>query len=119
MTPEQESALALDHHVVVHANAGAGKTTVLVERFISIVLSGKVDSIEQIVATTFTIKAAAEMRSRIRKRLLELTSQSLDKQTPTLDKQTPTLDKQTPTLDKQTPSLDKQTHVRLLEFANN
>lgn len=72
MTPEQQSALELDHHVVVHANAGAGKTRVLVERFVAILQSGRVENIEQVVATTFTIKAAAEMRSRIRVRLLEL-----------------------------------------------
>ncbi len=99
MTPEQRSALALDHHVVVHANAGAGKTRVLVERFIAIVLSGKVERIEQIVATTFTIKAAAEMSSRIRARLLELSSDGHDPDTGL--------------------PFDKPTATRLLEFANN
>gem|GEM_PF-479052 len=78
MTPQQQRALALDHHIVVHANAGAGKTRVLVQRYIDIVLSGKVDRIEQIVATTFTIKAAAEMRSRIRAKMLELSNTDLD-----------------------------------------
>ncbi|HRK60178.1 MAG TPA: UvrD-helicase domain-containing protein, partial [Candidatus Kapabacteria bacterium] len=66
-TREQSLALLTDRHVAVTANAGSGKTTVLVERFVRLLLQG-VD-IRSIVAITFTRKAAAEMRLRVAHRL--------------------------------------------------
>ncbi|HRE56555.1 MAG TPA: UvrD-helicase domain-containing protein [Candidatus Kapabacteria bacterium] len=66
-TREQSLALLTDRHIAVTANAGSGKTTVLVERFVRLLLEG-VD-IRSIVAITFTRKAAAEMRLRVAHRL--------------------------------------------------
>lgn len=66
-TREQSLALLSDRHIAVTANAGSGKTTVLVERFVRLLLQG-VD-ISSIVAITFTRKAAAEMRLRVAIRL--------------------------------------------------
>ena len=66
-TREQSLALLTDRHIAVTANAGSGKTTVLVERFVRLLLQG-VD-IRSIVAITFTRKAAAEMRLRVAHRL--------------------------------------------------
>ncbi|MBU3742768.1 MAG: hypothetical protein FGM24_10890, partial [Candidatus Kapabacteria bacterium] len=63
-TPSQLAALARDRHIVVTANAGAGKTAVLTERFLRIILDDQVD-LGRVVAITFTNKAAAEMRARI------------------------------------------------------
>src|ERR1700744_3002200 len=51
--------------------AGGGKTAVLVERFVRSVLEDGVD-VGAILTITFTEKAAAELRDRIRARLREL-----------------------------------------------
>ncbi|HEY6118361.1 MAG TPA: UvrD-helicase domain-containing protein, partial [Pyrinomonadaceae bacterium] len=52
----------------VTAGPGSGKTTVLVERYLHI-LGTRDISIDQIVAITFTNRAANEMRERLRRRL--------------------------------------------------
>ena len=58
----------LDTTLFVEAGAGSGKTTALVGRVVNLVLSGV--PISEIAAITFTEKAAAELRHRIRERLL-------------------------------------------------
>src|SRR2546427_9629074 len=66
LKPEQElAAHTLDRHLSVTAGPGAGKTTVLVERYLEILRSQNV-SVDNIVAITFTNRAANEMRSRVR-----------------------------------------------------
>lgn len=64
LTPSQNDALNIEKHVCVTAGAGAGKTTVLVERYLKILREGNVTP-REIVAITFTEKAAAEMKERI------------------------------------------------------
>ncbi|MBT4092695.1 MAG: UvrD-helicase domain-containing protein [Nitrospinaceae bacterium] len=51
--------------VLVEAGAGTGKTDLLVKRVLHLVKNEGID-IERIVAITFTIKAAAELRGRVR-----------------------------------------------------
>ncbi|MBK6427586.1 MAG: UvrD-helicase domain-containing protein [Blastocatellia bacterium] len=62
------AATTLDRPVAVTAGPGSGKTRVLVARYLGILESGNGD-IENIVAITFTKKAASEMRDRVRKEL--------------------------------------------------
>ena len=69
----ERAATAGDRNVVVTAGAGTGKTTLLVNRLVHLLLS-RVDplAIGDIVALTFTNKAADEMKIRLRTRLNEL-----------------------------------------------
>jgi len=55
---------ALDATMLVEAGAGTGKTSALVDRYISLILRGT--PAERIVAITFTEKAAAELKDRVR-----------------------------------------------------
>jgi len=64
LTRTQQKALALDKHVSVTAGAGSGKTKILIERFLKIVLDDH-KKIHRILAITFTNKAAGEMRGRL------------------------------------------------------
>ncbi len=64
LTPNQHRALNIDRHICVTAGAGSGKTTVLVDRYLEILKQENITP-EQVVAITFTDKAAAEMKGRI------------------------------------------------------
>src|SRR5256885_2225822 len=80
LKPEQKiAAHTLDRHLSVTAGPGAGKTFVLVERFVEILRTKKV-SVENIVAITFTNRAANEMRQRVRDRIDGLLRASSDKE---------------------------------------
>jgi len=68
-TPEQQKAIeTVDKNLAVTAGAGAGKTRVLVDRILYILRQGFAD-IDEIVAITYTNKAALEIRERLRKEL--------------------------------------------------
>jgi ATP-dependent helicase/nuclease subunit A len=53
----------LDTSLLVEAGAGAGKTTEMVRRMVSLVRTGRA-GVQQIAAVTFTRKAASELRER-------------------------------------------------------
>lgn len=59
----------LDVNLFVDAGAGSGKTKAMVDRICSLVDRG--EAITSIVAITFTEKAAAELRDRLRNRITE------------------------------------------------
>ncbi len=63
LTSGQEKALELEKHISVTANAGSGKTRVLVERYVEAIRNGI--GVEQILCLTFTEKAALELRQKI------------------------------------------------------
>ena len=64
-TPEQRRAIeSQDPSICVDAGAGSGKTMVLVERIVSL-LENERATLSEIVAITYTEKAAAEMKSRL------------------------------------------------------
>lgn len=76
-TDEQAAAvLRREGDLLLSAAAGSGKTSVLVERFVRLVTEDGF-KLGQILAITFTEKAAGELRHRVRSRLLELGERDL------------------------------------------
>ena len=69
LNKEQSAAVDVEKNISLSAGAGSGKTRVLTSRFLTLLDSGT--SIDEIVAITFTEKAALEMKSRIRSGILD------------------------------------------------
>ena len=66
--------------LLLEANAGSGKTSVLVERFVRSVLEDGVRP-SRILAITFTERAAGELRARVRQRFVELGRRDMARET--------------------------------------
>jgi ATP-dependent helicase/nuclease subunit A len=72
LEPEQAAAAyEIGKHISVTAGPGSGKTMVLVERYLHILRTHNLN-IDQIVAITFTNRAANEMRERLREQLNQI-----------------------------------------------
>ena len=68
LTAEQREALEVrGASVALSAGAGCGKTTVLTERYLGLLEGPDRRSVGEIVALTFTEKAARELRERVRR----------------------------------------------------
>ena len=66
-TPQQIEAIeTITSRLCVEAGAGSGKTRVLVDRIAHLIATRQAD-LDEIVAITFTDKAAAEMKDRLRR----------------------------------------------------
>jgi len=77
LSESQQSAITTQSpHVRIIAGAGAGKTETLTRKIVSLLLVEHVEP-ASIVAFTFTEKAAANMKSRIYKRVKELGEDAL------------------------------------------
>ena len=59
---------SLNESLIVEASAGTGKTTELVKRILAVLASGAAE-MKEIVAVTFTEKAAGELKLRLREAL--------------------------------------------------
>lgn len=67
---QNDAIVSRDCNLLVSAAAGSGKTAVLVERIIRLIIEDKVD-IDRMLIVTFTNAAAGEMRERILQALAE------------------------------------------------
>lgn len=70
LTERQREAMDHTMSLCVTAGAGAGKTYTLVERYVSLLKDGV--GVSEVLALTFTEKAAAEMKHKVRKAVMEL-----------------------------------------------
>ncbi len=70
LNDEQLQALNIEENISLSAGAGSGKTRVLTERYIKLLEEDSEADILNIVAITFTNKAALEMKDRVRKAIL-------------------------------------------------
>lgn len=73
---QSKAATERGRDVVVTAGAGSGKTSTLVARYACLLAEGTQP--RSIAAITFSVKAAQEMRSRVRMKLMELEDKAVD-----------------------------------------
>lgn len=74
-TPEQiEAIYSHGNNILVSASAGSGKTFVMVQRILDMI--GRGVSVNQLFISTFTVKAAGELKERLEKTITKSLSQA-------------------------------------------
>lgn len=81
LTEEQQRAVEARGRVIVSASAGSGKTFVMITRLVNLILSGA--DVSEVLAVTFTNKAAAQMREKLRSELVKQIGSAQDGETRT------------------------------------
>lgn len=71
-TAEQRAAIERQGRVIVSASAGSGKTFVMIRRLADYIEGG--GDLDDVLAVTFTKKAAAQMKEKLRAELIKRTS---------------------------------------------
>ena len=78
-TPQQRAAIEAEGKVIVSASPGSGKTTVMIEKIIHHIRQGM--HVNEILAVTFTKKAASQMKEKLRKALIaEINTHAITKE---------------------------------------
>lgn len=86
-TDEQRQAIdTRGKNLLISAAAGSGKTAVLVERIVNLLIEERI-SIDNMLIVTFTNAAAGEMKERIQRRLKERQSENLQKNAQEIDRE--------------------------------
>lgn len=76
-TPEQIQAIySHGQNMLVSASAGSGKTFVMVERIVDMIERGV--GVDQLFISTFTVKAATELKERLEKKLSQALARAED-----------------------------------------
>lgn len=79
-TPEQQSAIdERQKNLLVSAAAGSGKTAVLIERIVGLIINDEIP-IDTFLIVTYTNAAAGEMRERLLKKIMEKLEEMPDNQ---------------------------------------
>ncbi|MGT2828156.1 helicase-exonuclease AddAB subunit AddA [Streptococcus hillyeri] len=80
LTPEQiEAIYSNGTNILVSASAGSGKTFVMVRRILDMINRGV--SVDRLFISTFTVKAAGELKERLQTGLMELLQETTDEET--------------------------------------
>ncbi|MDE7453624.1 MAG: UvrD-helicase domain-containing protein, partial [Clostridia bacterium] len=69
ITPEQQAAIERGGKVIVSASAGSGKTFVMIKKLVEAIANGA--DLDGVLAVTFTKKAAAQIKEKLRTALME------------------------------------------------
>ena len=68
-TPQQQAAIDAQGKVIVSASAGSGKTTVMIERIVRLMVEEKVP-ISKFLIVTFTKASSSDMKNKLIKKLI-------------------------------------------------
>ena len=80
LTEEQRAAIESTGETLVSASAGSGKTFVMIEKIIALILEGKAE-ISSVLAVTFTNLAAAEMKEKLKRAIIARINEENDSDT--------------------------------------